>query len=741
MKRRRIIKLAVVHALTFAFMLAGACAEVLTVRPFGYGLHLAVLLAGGSPLASAYFLAASVIVRPTLLSFAAAGGTAIAGAAAGFIIAACRGIKRKRMWRYIVHMILQPSLCFLLTYFTGSTVLEGLLTAGICAVSGALVSFAVPLMAGNDLLCPTSLECAGAGVFGIILFSGLGSVDVCGFPIAYTVFAFAVLLACKCRSAETGLILGVVAALGCALADADPYAAVPLITAATACRAFSSGARPIPAAGLVLGWAAGAYFFSEVPPALLELIAIASGALLFVLLPGRVLRVLSSYFRAAGKLTDIAAAAGMGKLLPERLVSVSEALGEMSMLLSSGGGAAYAADCVGDALTGICASCARRETCSMAENVRTLALDYSEGGSALKSAVLGEPCINGGKMLRVAGNVIHEVRGRAETAEREKRNAESYAHRLGSLRKLIARMAQDLEADYRFDDTLSEKLRRDLPETGIACGGCLVNAERRGIALIPREVSAEKAERGLSRVLGKVKVERIGEVAPLWQAASFAPAPALDVVYSCVSRPKDGNTANGDGYSVVGFGTRALVSLCDGSGSGRPASRLTQTALSVIEDQYRAGFDAGENVDSVNSFLASRPGEEFGAMDVVGIDLVTGDADIIKAGSPPAYILHGETVTVISGASLPVGALSAASYSLARRRLVAGDYLILVTDGVTDVLRDMPAAITASVSPNVRRMANAIMAAAASVGCRDDMSVLVLRLLPASGSEERAEND
>ena len=87
MKRRRIIKLAVVHALTFAFMLAGACAEVLTVRPFGYGLHLAVLLAGGSPLASAYFLAASVIVRPTLLSFAAAGGTAIAGAAAGFAVA------------------------------------------------------------------------------------------------------------------------------------------------------------------------------------------------------------------------------------------------------------------------------------------------------------------------------------------------------------------------------------------------------------------------------------------------------------------------------------------------------------------------------------------------------------------------------------------------------------------------------------------------------------------------------
>ena len=730
MKKGRIIKTAIVHALTFAFMLAGSCAEVLTVRPFGCGLHLAVLLAGGSPLASAYYLAASVIAEPSLLSFARAGGMAIAGAAAGFIVSACRSIKRKRLWRWIVHMTLQPALCFLLVYFTGGSVLAALLTALICAASGALVSFAVPLIAGSDLLCPTSFECAGAAALCVILFTGLGSLDVYGYPAAYTVFAFCVPMACKCRSAETGLITGCLAAVGCAAASGDAFTALPLVTASLACRAFTSGARPLSATALVLGWAAGAYFFADVPPALPEPVSVAVGALLFLAVPGRAVRALSSYFRAAGRLTDIAAAAGMGKLLPERLVSASEALGEMSALLSSGGGEAYAAECVGDALVGVCAACARREACGMAENVRALALDYAAGGSALKSAVLGEPCISGGKMLRVAGGVMGEVSGRAETAEREKRNAESYAKRLDSLRRLIAKMAGELAEDYSFDTALSEKVRRDLPETGIACGGCLVTNARRGIALVPRAVSADRAERGLGRVLGRVRVERVDEVAPLWQAVAFAPAPELDLVYAYASRPKDGNAVSGDGYSVVGFGTRALVSLCDGSGSGRQASRLSRTALSIIEDQYRAGFDAGEGVDSVNSFLASRPGEEFGAMDVVGIDLVTGDADVIKAGSPPTYVVRGETVTVISGSSLPVGALGGAEYSLARRRLDAGDYIVLVSDGVTDVLRDMPAAISACLSPNVRRMADALLASAVSVGCRDDMSVLVVRVLP-----------
>ena len=58
--KKNAIKTVIVHVLTFAFMLVGSCAEMLSVKPFGYGLHLSVLLAGGNPLASAYYLAAAL---------------------------------------------------------------------------------------------------------------------------------------------------------------------------------------------------------------------------------------------------------------------------------------------------------------------------------------------------------------------------------------------------------------------------------------------------------------------------------------------------------------------------------------------------------------------------------------------------------------------------------------------------------------------------------------------------------
>lgn len=726
--KKNAIKTVIVHVLTFAFMLVGSCAEMLSVRPFGYGLHLSVLLAGGNPLASAYYLAAALIAAPGFKSFAFAGGCALTGALCTFVISSVSRIKRKRMWRYMTHLPLQSALSFSLSYLTGYTVLASLMTAVLGGICGVLVSFAVPLLANGRFLMPACMSVAGIFTLSTVFFAGVSEVTPGGFSVLLALFAFLIPLTCKLRGGAAGSVGGIAAAVGGALAHADVLTFACLCVASAAAAAFSSGFRPLSAVALVIGYAAAVCFFGELPPDPMDFVSLGVGGALFVAIPPRAMRALRAFFRPAEKLTELAAASGMGRQLPEMLVSASEALGEMSMLLSSGG-ATVAADCITDGLEKICATCRKREDCPIARDLRSYATDYAEGGGELKNAVLGVPCFCGGKMLRCASDITVHIRSAVTEADRERENCASYARRLDSLRRLTGKIAKSVSEDYRYDGELSEKVRRDLPETGVPCGGCLVTSRGKGVVLVPSASNVDEAERGLSRVLGKVKVERTDDISGGWRALSFTPAPAFDAVYACSTLPKEGNTANGDSFSAEAAGGRAIISLCDGSGSGRRAARLSQATLSLIENHYRAGFSAEECIESVNSFLSSRAGEDFSALDVVSIDLTSGEADILKAGSPATYILHGETVTVIGGTALPVGALDKASYSLARRRLYPGDYIVLVTDGVSDVLPALPETIAAHASPNVKRMADGILAAACEIGRRDDMSVLVTRIV------------
>lgn len=728
--KKNVIKTVIVHVLTFAFMLVGSCAEMLSVRPFGYGLHLSVLLAGGNPLASAYYLAAALIAAPGFEAFAFAGGCALTGALCTFVISSVSRIKRKRMWRYITHLPLQSALCFALSYLTGATVLASVMTAVLGGICGVLVAFAVPLLANGRFLMPACLSTAGIFTLSVVFFAGLADVSPGGFSLLLALFAFLIPLTCKLRGAAAGGIGGIAAAIGGALAHADMLVFACLCIASAAAAAFSSGFRPLSALALVIGYAAAVCFFGDLPPEPMDFVSLCVGGALYAALPPRAVRALRTFFRPADKLTELAAASGMGRQLPEMLVCASEALGEMSMLLSAGG-ETVAADHITDGLEKICATCRKREDCPIARDLRSYATDYAAGGAELKNAVLSVPCFCGGKMLRCASDITSRIKNAVNEADRERQNCASYARRLDSLRRLTGKIAKSVSEDYRYDGELSEKIKRDLPETGVPCGGCLVTSRGKGVVLVPAASDVGEAERGLSRVLGKVRVERTDDISGGWRALSFTPAPALDAVYACSTLPKEGNSANGDGFSAEAVGGRAIVSLCDGSGNGRRAARLSQATLSLIENHYRAGFGAEECVESVNSFLASRAGEEFSALDVVSVDLTSGDADILKAGSPATYILHGETVTVIGGTALPVGALDKASYSLAKRRLYPGDYVVLVTDGVADVLPAMPETIAAHASPNVKRMADGILSAACEISRRDDMSVLVLRLLVA----------
>ena len=173
-----------------------------------------------------------------------------------------------------------------------------------------------------------------------------------------------------------------------------------------------------------------------------------------------------------------------------------------------------------------------------------------------------------------------------------------------------------------------------------------------------------------------------------------------------------------------------VFALCDGMGSGTEAEKNSNAAISMIENFYKAGFDNSLILDLVNKLLALKNEENFSSVDMCVVDLRTGGADLIKMGAANGYIKRKNGVERIVSAALPIGILEEARPVVERKVLLPGDIVVLVSDGITDVLGDegMEEILEYTATSNPQTLADTILGRAVEAGAVDDVSVLCARV-------------
>ncbi|VBB06405.1 stage ii sporulation protein e (spoiie) [Lucifera butyrica] len=206
-------------------------------------------------------------------------------------------------------------------------------------------------------------------------------------------------------------------------------------------------------------------------------------------------------------------------------------------------------------------------------------------------------------------------------------------------------------------------------------------------------------------------------------------------------RPKEEGNICGDTCTVVSInqGKTALM-LSDGMGTGSKAAGESGTAVHFLEKLLSVGFDVNVAVKTVNSMLLLRmPEENFVTVDMAIIDNLTGETDFLKIGSAPSFIKRVREIFTIESASLPIGILNQIEIEPVKAKLVAGDTVIMVSDGVTD-LSSRGGEKEIWLTNFLRRMENddpqqlaerilqrAVELAGAKI--RDDMTVLVAKVV------------
>ncbi len=199
----------------------------------------------------------------------------------------------------------------------------------------------------------------------------------------------------------------------------------------------------------------------------------------------------------------------------------------------------------------------------------------------------------------------------------------------------------------------------------------------------------------------------------------------------------DSNGVCGDACSAKRCeGGRLLMMLCDGMGHGEEAHKQSEKTLELLLLLLEAGYTRRQAITAVNGMmLGVEETERFSTVDLVDVDLWTGEVFGEKLGACASWVVRGSHFKKIEGSSLPLGILREASPTAAQYRLHSGDILVMVSDGVADVFENdaqWKLALENSIFIHPQRMADAILrnALLAAGGTpRDDMSVMVLLMM------------
>ena len=396
----------------------------------------------------------------------------------------------------------------------------------------------------------------------------------------------------------------------------------------------------------------------------------------------------------------------------------------------------------------VCRDCALQSACWQRDYVSTFnalndalpaMLERGKGEGGDFPAYFANRCLRFPAFLSAANEELSALLYRRQLHSRLQDNRAAVCRQYAELAGVLGEAAAELSAELVPDPVREKRLRQHLAALGIECspaayydqaGRLRLELEGAGLTPLRKPEAVDRLSRLMGFPLRALEEERRDRLV-------LVQSEPLMAVAGVAAQQKGGQTVSGDTGAWFKHDDGSLyVLLCDGMGAGAPAQRESSLAVRLLEQFLRAGVRPENALRTLSSALALRNDETAGGfttVDLLRVDLFTGEGAVYKYGAAPTYVRKGPAVNRITGASLPAGLVSGegAAPDVTSLRLEAGDWVVLVTDGVAggggdQWVRDILAAFAGD-SP--RELAQAVLdGSRARAGAADDRTVLALRL-------------
>lgn len=610
--------------------------------------------------------------------------------------------------------------------------------AGICAyalfVRGVLHKTTV-----DELMCSAIVLC----VFGYAL-SGVG---IYGFFAIGITLSFLLLISSQCFKAQTTLFVGILLGLGATFYFQDTTYlawAVALSTGAVAFSPFtkwSSALCMLAVEGVC--WLLDAYSGAGWQ----ALATSGVGVVLALIVPSGVIAKIKGLNSGDNRNAFTALVNRRGRELGARLSSASDVFYDMSKSMERI--AKESTDCSSDRLASdvarsFCAKCADREICFSALGTDTKEVLVPLADGALnrgKATILDTPpfitsrCTNVHSLIACVNSIAEAYKRRMGEARAFEGCKSIMAEQFAGIALVLDALSGSCAEPVSFSGDDVEVLKCELLKHNIVASEIVVCGETPSLSatLLVRPCDTQKAvlSRIVSRVLRcKMEISKISERGEL-RAVCLECAPTYEVAYGVAQKAYDDTGACGDTISVLcPSRTRRLFAICDGMGHGIRANQTSKNAVSMLESFYRAGIDSAIVLNLVNKLLRLSADDVFSALDIAILDVQTGGLDVVKLGSASSFIIRKDNIEMLTCTCAPMGIMEEICTVTSRYQLFDGDMLLMMSDGVFDMLEASGVAdmIDSLNTTNPQTLADEILKKALENGARDDCTVLALRL-------------
>lgn len=170
----------------------------------------------------------------------------------------------------------------------------------------------------------------------------------------------------------------------------------------------------------------------------------------------------------------------------------------------------------------------------------------------------------------------------------------------------------------------------------------------------------------------------------------FIQCPALRTSMGVARAAKETDAVSGDTFSCIELKAGELFfALSDGMGSGEQAFSESSGMIELLEQMMETGVSGESALKLINAiYMYGEQEQGYATADVVLLHLFHKEIQFMKCGASLTFFYHDKELQTIEGEALPVGIVQEMEPYITGTGIEAGDYVIMMTDGVADVFSE-----------------------------------------------------